>query len=488
MKRLPMAWTRGILLAVAAALLSACDGVGDGNKPESATLVKLGNRVSGTTVYTCFSETLQMLVTFSDGGIGNFSNRAKWSSSDPSVLYVSTYGDKVPAELTAEGEVDQVFLAGGVLYPRKTGSATITATAAGQTQTMVIEVKNPTDMKARAVGYFTEDAASVVLGPNTVQTLQLTAKLDGFTFDQTANAGWEFVTPNTDVASFVTDTSIVQTTANTGGSLRARPVLRGCSSTGTVLSGVGLDLKVLPIQNLTLKRELDAPKNVNATTGRTTMVVDTSEILQVFARFDTDSDAGTAPVAGQNLSGQVLADSTDEGVLLPGIFGLPTAVLALSDGDAADGTDSDPVTVTFCVPKPLAANETTRVCSDDVNLKLTTGEFVVRTDTLESFTIASSTGSNNITALNTLQLRAEGTFASDLVQDVTRNVAWTSSATDTITIGATRGLAQSVSLKRNTDGSIAADQGGATITATNDAATVTKTRTLDLEVVLPSAP
>lgn len=478
MKRLPMSWTRVLLLFLAAALISGCEGVGEGNKPETATLIKLGNRVSSARLYTCFSESMLMLVTFSKGQVGDFSSRGKWKSSNPDVLFVSNYGESLPANLLASGESSQVFLAGGLLYPLKAGTATITATAAGLSASKTVEVRDPTEFKVRAVGYNDPDAAVVHLGTNTLQALQLTAQLDGYTLDQTGGASWEFVNPDTTIASFVTDSSgaatrVIKTTEKTGGPLRARPVLRGCSSSGSLLSTVGIDVNVGAVKELALKRELDAAKNVDST-GLTTMAVNTNEILQVFGRFDTNGD-GTADHTGQNLSAQVLADSTNEGVLLPGLYGLPSALLAVSTGGTASAPKdiSDAQTVTFCVPKPLASGSTTQECSD---VKLATAPFKVRTDTLNSFTIASSTGTNEIQQLGTLQLRASGKFASGLEQDITRNVAWSSSDPAVVSIGGSDGLAQSLK----------PENGSATITGTNSNVTAGTTQTLTLSVVAPT--
>ncbi|MGH8429919.1 MAG: hypothetical protein ACREUF_05910, partial [Solimonas sp.] len=138
-------------------------------------------------------------------------------------------------------------------------------------------------------------------------------------------------------------------------------------------------------------------------------------------------------------------------------------------------TASSPVTVSFCVAKPLpegAAAGTEPECKE--GLKTQTGEITVRLDQLQSFTLSADGAS--LPALGTLQLRALGKFTSGLEQDITRHVAWSSGDTALALVGSTSGLAAS---RKPEDGQV-------TFTATNNDATATKTQELPINVVKPA--
>lgn len=465
--RIKQGMIRSLVLASAVLVVAGCEGVGDGNKPDpsKAVIVKFGNQVSGVKTYTCFSESLQFLVGFTDGGAGNFTTRAKWTSSNPDVLFVSNIGDAVP------GESEQFFQLPGVLLPRKPGTAVITADAVGIRKTLEIQVVDPQSVVVRAGNYGVSDASSIKMAPGTLQNLLISANFDGFVTDTTASAGsggWVFDTPDTEVASFVANSNGVASniikSGTKNGTLVARPKLLGCASTNPLLANAKIDVTVAPATSLVLKREIDNPTNTDGA-GTTTMIVGTTELLQVFAAFD---GAGTAE---QNLSAQVLPTSTAPAVVLPGFGGLATGLRALSTGEGTPAPDtSAPVTVSFCLLKPAVEGETA-ACSD---LSVATGNIVTKTEQLQSFTLLPAEPVE-MTALGELQLRALGQFTT-VQQDITRHVAWSSSDATIVNIGASNGFAES----------LISAAGEVKITATNSDAAVDKTEELTLKVVTPN--
>jgi len=464
--RIKQGMIRSLVLASAVLAVVGCEGVGNGNKPDAskAVIVKFGNQVSGTTTYTCFSESLQYLIGFTNGEAGNFTNRAKWTSSNPEVLFVSNIGDAVP------GESDQFFQISGVLLPRKAGEATITADAVGIRKTLTIKVVDPQSVAVRAGNYGIADATLVKMVPATLQNLLISANFDGYVTDTTASAvsgGWAFDTPDTDVATFVANSNGVASnivkSGTKNGTLVARPKLLGCASDNPLLANARIEVSVAPATRLVLKREIDNPPNTDDA-GKTTMLVGTTELLQVFAAFD---DAGTAE---QNLSAQVLPASTLPAVVLPGFAGLPTGLRALSTGEGDPAPDaSAPVTVNFCLLKPAVEGETA-ACSE---LSVTTGEIVTKIEPLQSFTLSPT--DTPLQALGELQLRALGQFTT-VQQDITRHVSWSSSDASVVSIGASNGFAES----------LLPAAGQVKITATSSDAAVVKTQELTLDVVKPA--
>ncbi|MGH8481620.1 MAG: PKD domain-containing protein [Nevskiaceae bacterium] len=188
-----------VLPAVAGAtllLLSGCNSIGDGSTIEQLDILpasdnkqlkpfEIGDSVK---LFECLRDELIVRATFTDGTLVNFSSRATWSSSDPSVVEVSN------------GDIPVVFLAGnpaadgsfyeheiltygsGTVVPRGTPGqqATITARFASLSASIVVEIRKPTlriiaapeaDPGAAAPPYF--------LGQGTRQRLTVLMNADG---------------------------------------------------------------------------------------------------------------------------------------------------------------------------------------------------------------------------------------------------------------------------------------------------------------------
>lgn len=100
--------------------LSACD-LGQGSKPVSITIIPAGvvNTAGQLQMTECFREPLALQVTFSDGQIGNVTNRATWSSSVPSAVQVSNGDVNIQAIVNGEFDVlETARFTRGLLIPR----------------------------------------------------------------------------------------------------------------------------------------------------------------------------------------------------------------------------------------------------------------------------------------------------------------------------------------------------------------------------------
>jgi len=461
--RLHTAWMRPLLMGLLAAALAACDGVGDGNKPESLTLIKLSGGVSTTKVFTCFEESLTLVGTFTDGNFGTFNARAKWKSSNPEVLYVSNPGDRVPNQ-----SGDLFYQTGGVLLPFKSSGGqkiTITATAFGLTDTYELEVVDPTEVKVTAQGYGVDNATAITIARESTQQLNATAKFDGYELDVSSSAiGWAFDADsdaqreaNAQIATFVSN--IIDASDSTDGSLVARPLFRPCASDNPILGNAKLGVTVAAADALIVEGE----ENFGSNPGE--ILVNTSELLNVYASF------GGSNSKAQNLSGQVTATvaEADATIFDPGLagpFGIPTGLTALASRDT-------PVTVTYSYGS-AGKNEV---------ISATASRTAVPAETPTALEITPD--APTINARGVQQFRAVGSYAEGRTQDITRHVGWSSSDIAKVTIGLSTGLAQSITLARKLDensGEQVDDPHQVTITAaTGTTPDITDTTTLSVE-------
>ncbi len=464
--------TRMIAAAGLVLALAACDGVGDGSKPEALSIVKNGFLASPTKAFTCTREQLLLAGRFTTGALGEFSSRARWTSSDPSVLRVSNGDIPVPGE-------DGLFFARGQLIPVAPGTATITATAFGLSESLEIEVDEPGEIFVSAVGYADEAAAktAVNIARTTRQQLSVTALIDGHPQDITASADWDFVAPDDTVATFVKDsdennTNVIQASASKDGTLTARAKFLTCDRAPTLQISVKQ-----PNDTLVLRREIKDDT-------RSKFVVGTSEIFRVYADFNNDGQAE------QDLSTQLLVTSSAPAVILPGAFGIASAVRALSTGEGTPApTESAPVKLTFCIPVPPPDPLPEDYEASCATPKVELNGLTALSDQLKSFTIITSDNQGvpltaedanvSLAPLATVQFRAKGTFVSGFQQDVTRNMVWESNLPAEVTINATSGIARSNRLQppqgEDTDGDGTPDGPAPVIkiSATNNAETVT---------------
>jgi hypothetical protein len=148
-----------IATALLATSLAACDAIGDGNTIESlevlpangATQLKVFEPGDTHKLFQCLRDELLVKATFTDGTEANFSGRAIWTSSDPSVVEVSN--GEIPATfLVGNPAADGTFyesqttnFVSGTLIPRGTPgqTAVITARFSKLSASMTVEIRKP---------------------------------------------------------------------------------------------------------------------------------------------------------------------------------------------------------------------------------------------------------------------------------------------------------------------------------------------------------
>lgn len=394
---MPSSLRRGFQgLAVAGALtLSACGGVGDGIEPVKSALLPLGGveGAASTKAYTCLNTSVQLVVTFSNGARGDFSSRAVWSSSNPSVAKVSNADLPVP-------EQEGVFYGRGVVVPAAPGTTTITAKYLDFRSSIQVVVADPTNVRIIPA------EADVAVGA--LSDLAISADLDGITSAVDTLATWSFVTANDAVATIASTTGIITGVAE-GGPLTAKVSIPGC--TAAVFSDVTAPVNVSPLNSLTLTKEF---------TDRSQLLVGTTERITATGTLVNGKT--------QDLSGQVTFTSSDSASLLFLAGSLRNLVFAakaatspvqlkasysytISDGD---DTTEDPTST------PVESNELPITPLDGTLTKVTV-----------------SPVTSDIAPGATLALKATGeytTTATIPTQDITRHVTWTSADTSLVTV------------------------------------------------------
>lgn len=182
---------------VGLALLAAgCNGIGKGSKIESIRIAqdlsKTAEEETEVKAFTCLASPLILIGTFSKGDVGDFAFRAQWTSDDESVVKVANYGDPV------EGKPGQVYLRGGVLLAQPTTverTTTVHAEYLGLTASMQVVVKPTTDLRI---------VPSVQrMAPKSAQKFTVRAKLDGIDRDVTTLADLAFVEDGSDATATV---------------------------------------------------------------------------------------------------------------------------------------------------------------------------------------------------------------------------------------------------------------------------------------------
>lgn len=179
--------------------LAGCGGLGEGNTIEKIEIVpatrltQVESFEQGDTylVPQCLRDEVIVLATFTDGSQVNFSRRATWSSSDPSVVQVSN-GD-IPIVLATNNPADDgsfyehatVKYTGGTLIPAGTPgqTAVITAKFASLSASMTVEIRKPTLRIVRVpTDDVTEMLAPVPVAQDSTQRLAVMVELNGRNF------------------------------------------------------------------------------------------------------------------------------------------------------------------------------------------------------------------------------------------------------------------------------------------------------------------
>ncbi len=305
--------------ALLALVLTGCGSIGDGSKPETLTIVD-NTLLTGSTslndlalnsdgtgeALECIAKQLRLLIRFTDGSLGDFTTRATWSSSDPTVLGVSNAFDTaIPGR---EGE----FLIPGTLLPAsETGAGstvTITAEYQGLSQTFEVEVDalDPGPFRiALGSGTSATDLPDVVaMAPVTSEIYSVQAMINGESQDITGSATFGFETPMDDLIVVgldgrvsISGTDRVAFPLPQTLTLQAIPVVEACSGRQATL-----DLRVAEPVSVSLQQE-DGFYPADAADGENRLVVGFSQLLKLVGNFgDLDGD-GTDET--QDLSSQV---------------------------------------------------------------------------------------------------------------------------------------------------------------------------------------
>lgn len=288
----------GLAALGAALLLAACGGgVSEGTQP-----VRLTANLSGSTGTVAVSECILSQATatlYFDGNLGlssgDFSARALWSSSDPGVVAVSN--GELPA---ASGSG---YYAAGVLVPRRTGVAQITAKYLDFSSTLTVEVQ-PVRM--------TLEPALSEIAERSSQAFTLTlSSSSGLELSAPEGISWSIDQAVTNANVNASGKLSANAAGDTGFTLRAQPV--GCDRSAT------MSLKVSAIDHLSYSREQpDAP-----------LPVGYSDLLKVYANF---ANASSPP---QNLSAQLSYEAGDDEVLGLSLGSDYLLVTALDTGSSA---------------------------------------------------------------------------------------------------------------------------------------------------------
>lgn len=360
-----------------ALLLAACGGVvpEEGTQPVALSLAMSDGRSGLVSLNECILDQASALLLF-DGNLGqstgDFSTRASWSSSDPGVVAVSN-GD-LPA---ASGGGNY---AAGVLVPRRTGVARISARYLDFVATLDVEVQPVRLTLEPALREIVERShQDFVLTLTTASGLAATAA--------------EGIVWNIDQATSAARVDAGRVTANAasaaGFTLRAQPV--GCDRSVTQ------ELKVSAIDRLALRREQPA----------TLLPLGISELLRVQAHF---ADATSPP---QELAGQVESEADDEEVLGIGLRGEALQLTALSEGTSSG-------TIRYA-PEGAPA------------FSLRLPEYTVQT--LDTTALRLEPESLRLTYPDTGELTAWARYADGVERPVSRHVVWSSSDSTAIAIG-----------------------------------------------------
>lgn len=443
---------RNLLIAAtvgASLLLSACDGVGSGSKPESLRVLprdgNLANAlsdpsapVSAGRVYTCLRSAVGLYVTFTDGSIGDFSSRATWVSDDTDVVRISSVDKPEPVPGS-----DGLFYSGGTLIPVAPGSTMLTANYLGMSATL------PVNVVALDVNNLVIEPATAVMAPTTFQAFRVTATVDQAVTDVTQFATFAFGTPDTAVATLDSSGNVGAVAASgTALNLEAR-FTPECTKTPTATVRVA--------EPTALRIEGEDNFYDPATPAENRLAVGYSEALKLTASFagvdidgvPGDDEQDVSRQFGTVLSVKVTAQPDDGDPLTT-----PPAVVSLGSpqlrsGSLMTGMTEGTVEVSarfgFLNAGPDGvANTDADAVNDDV-YRATTTTPVTRRIVVGAIDPASTTvppatldpinslavvpaGAVIDDACGTLQFTARGNFtpadAVPLVHDVTRHVLW----------------------------------------------------------------
>ncbi|HZP13521.1 MAG TPA: Ig-like domain-containing protein [Nevskiaceae bacterium] len=384
--------------------LGSCNGIGEGIKLETLAIVPASNTTTTETIATakvfrCVRDGLKAYGKFTDGEVGDYTNRGHWSSSDESVVHVSN-GDPV---LDANPAEENTVFIPGTLTAVGPGTATVTFDYVGLQQTIEVTVA---DLDASKISI---TPADTYIAPGSIEALRVTAELDGVVSDITATAVWSFTQPNDALATIGEFTGIVTGVSKTGGTLTAKASFTACDIAPTTT------VTVAPIKKLEFQREF--------TPALTELVVGTSELIKVIASFegtdktqDLSTQATLATVPDSFAKFAVSAGLTNELIALavnsdnsPGLFGVAGFF-------GPEGYDQIPI------------------------VDPSTGQTGFALSTVKATLTSVSIEPKNpqIEPKGTIQFHAIGTYDNGArTQEITRHVGWASDDTSVVAISNT---------------------------------------------------
>lgn len=425
------------VLAVAAVFGSACSPVGNGIGPVRLVI----NGPTGTVdqasarVFQCVRNALSATVYFSDGSVGDFTNRVVWTSSNPAVIRISNGDEPAPAPSTG-------FFGYGVYTPVSDGTATITANYLGLTDTIQMSVGTPTNITVHTVNpqnFFKVDPPNNAfrIGVGTVQDLTVTALLDNVETNLDGAATWSFDAPNTAVATIGPASGLISG-IGAGGPLTARASFPACSLSAAT------SVTVAPVQSISITPEF----------GSSNLIVGNSELFTVRADF------GNGPEQDISFSSTLTSSNTAAGVF-----------------NTAIGTSNILVGLTAAGPFNVSATFTppggTAITASPVPVTTVAG-------TLQAISITPTTASVVAGSDQVAQYNVIGDYGNGVTQDVTRRAVWTSSDN---AVGQVSGLPQQAGQAL----SYGTTPGTATFTATVAQGTTNLTATTAFTSTAPPA-
>jgi hypothetical protein len=383
----------GWLLALA---LSACGGaVGSGSGPKRLEIVQPTGASADTLVaYQCLRSSLAAVLHFSDGSSGNFTNRVVWSSSNPGTVRIANENEE-----PVTGTSGRLFYPAGTLTPGATGNAVITAEYQGltaQAQVSVHPLGNLTIKQIIQGNPVTPANGAFTLGAGTTQRLQLTALLDNVESDITKLATWSFELPNDSVATV--DSASATVTANqAGGPLQLNAGFDACPDPRLQTS---VQVSVADIRGISIQPEF---------AGNPALIVGNTEKFNVIA----DLGNGVAQDLSDQAGTQLSSSATD--LLQFGATGQGNIAFALNAGG----------------PIQIFASFTGNGIRYDATSLVTS----TMTATLDTISISPRNAEVTAGSLTPAQFRAYGSYNSgSITQEITRQVIWSSSDTNTATI------------------------------------------------------
>ena len=362
--------------------LSACEGIGDGNRPESFFISAASSDGSAFEMIQCIRRNVGMIGEFTDGRRGDFTGRATWTSNNPDVLIVSDGRTVLPESGNAQ-------LAKGTLIPVQPGTATVTASFLDQEARLLVNVSALGEVRIEPA------ASTTAIGASRAQ--QVLADVDGQDVNMGAFTRWDFDEASASgVIEDIADLNPVsgQFVGLSAGTLTSQSILDFCDITATA------DVEIAPIETLVIAKEFD---------DRNELITDTTEIFVATAQFANGDE--------QDLAAQVDYFSSVESVAA---FDLTEGVINALRGLVADPAPTE-VTARFD-QTPDDVEDEDFVFSDPIQVTVVDAELnsiEITPDPLEL--VGTESGS----------LVATGTYDDGArTQVITRHVSWTSDNLD----------------------------------------------------------